>query len=175
MPTLILDPAPPELERLREQRRLSGLDRMDEVWDGVVHMVPAPSHRHAHIGQQLAELLGPLARAAALQPTVNQFNLGESIEDFRVPDGGLHRPGAGGLWHPTAAMVVEIVSPGDESWQKLPFYASHGVDEVLIVNPEQQSVDWLALSRGSYAPVLRSALIAFGPAELRALLDWGQR
>jgi hypothetical protein len=29
--------------------------------------------------------------------------------------------------------VIEIVSPGDESWDKLPFYAAHEVDEALIV------------------------------------------
>jgi hypothetical protein len=42
MRTLILDPAPAKLEELREQRRRSGLDRLDEVWEGVLHMVPAP-------------------------------------------------------------------------------------------------------------------------------------
>ena len=25
-----------------------------------------------------------------------------------------------GVWHSTAALVVEIVSPGDESWKKSP-------------------------------------------------------
>ncbi len=145
---------------------------MDEVWDGVVHMVPAVSYRHADIGQQLAELLGPIARAAGLEPIMQQFNLGGSIEDYRVPDGGLHRPGAGGLWHPTAAMVVEIVSPGDESWQKLGFYADHHVDEVLIVDPEQRTVHWLALTDGRYDEIQRSSLIELGPAELHERLVW---
>ncbi len=48
---------------------------------------------HARITQQLAELLGPLARAAGLIPMMGEFNLGESEHDFRVPDGGLHRAG----------------------------------------------------------------------------------
>jgi hypothetical protein len=99
MPTVVPDPAPHEIEVLRERRRRSGLDRLDEVWEGVLHMVCAPSHRHAEIAQQLAELLGPPARAAGLNPTMHQFNLGDSEEDFRVPDGRLHRPGAGELWH----------------------------------------------------------------------------
>ena len=54
---------------------------------------------------------------------MHEFNLGESEHDFRVPDGGLHRPGGDEMWHPSAALVVEIVSPDDETWQKLPFYA----------------------------------------------------
>jgi Uma2 family endonuclease len=101
-----------------------------------------------------------------------QFNLGESEHDFRVPDGGLHRPGAGEMWHPTAAVVIEIVSPGDESWQKLPFYAAHRVDEVLIVDPAEQTVTWLALRGGEYRPVGRSGLVELGPPELAEQLDW---
>jgi Uma2 family endonuclease len=172
MPTLILDPAPREIEELRERRRLSGLDEHDEVWDGVLHMVPAPSHRHASVAQQLAELLGATARAAGLEPTISHLNLGEGIDDFRVPDGMLHRPRAKGLWHSTVALVVEIVSPGDESWQKLPFYGAHNVDEVLIVDLQERSVHWLALRHGKYHEAQRSGLIDLGPAELASRLAW---
>jgi Uma2 family endonuclease len=71
-----------------------------------------------------------------------------------------------------AALVIEIVSPGDESWEKLPYYAARGVDEVLIVSPEERSVSWMALRHGEYRPVERSALIALGPGELAEQLDW---
>lgn len=98
-------------------------------------MVPAPGHAHASVAQQLAEPLGPAARAAGFEATMHEVNLDENERDFRVPDGGLQRPGAATMWHLTAAVVVEIVSPGDESWQKLPFYAAHDVDEVLIADP----------------------------------------
>ncbi len=213
--TLVLEPNMPEIEALKERRRISGIDRLDEVWEGVLHMVPAPSHEHASVIHQLGVLLDGPARAAGLEPTMGQFNLGESEQDFRVPDGGIHRPGAGGVWHPTAALVVEIVSPDDESWQKLPFYAAHDVDEVLIVDPAERKVHWLALAddaagasaggygevgaggagaggngevgaaqRGGegaggaggappeYREIERSALIALGPAELAAAIDW---
>jgi len=135
-------------------------------------MIPAPSFEHARITQQLAELLGPLAAAAELVAAMGEFNLGDSEHDFRVPDGGLHRPGAAGVWLSTAALVVEIVSPGDETWDKLPFYAAHQVDEILIVDPQQRTVEWLALERGEYRPVERSRLITLGPAELAERIDW---
>jgi len=61
-------------------------------------LVPAASFEHARVSQQLAELLGPVARAAGLLAAVSEFNLGASEHDFRVPDGGLHRPGASGVW-----------------------------------------------------------------------------
>jgi Uma2 family endonuclease len=171
MPTVVLDPDVPEIEALRERRRCSGLDRLDEVWEGVLHMVPAPNHDHAVLGARLKFLLWPLAADAGLVLT-DEFNLGESADDFRVPDGGLHRPGAAELWHPTATLVVEIVSPGDETWEKLPFYAAHQVDELLIVDPQERAVHWLALVEGSYVPIERSGFIALGVAELAAQLAW---
>jgi Uma2 family endonuclease len=169
---VVMDPPTTGLEELLERRRRSGLERLDEVWEGVLHMVPAPNHAHADIAQQLAEILGPAARAAGLSPTMHEFNLGDSKDDFRVPDGGLHRPGASGTWHPTAALVVEIVSPGDESWEKLPFYAAHEVDETLIVDPATRGCHWLALSGGEYRPIERSGLIDLGASGLVELIDW---
>jgi Uma2 family endonuclease len=172
MSMVVLDSATPGLEELKERRRRAGLDRLDEVWEGVLHMVPAPSYEHAVVAQQLAVLLDGPARAAGLVPAMGEFNLGESEEDFRVPDGGLFRPGASGIWQPTAAMVVEIASPEDETWQKLPFYAAHRVDVVLIVDPQERSVHWLALSSNEYQEVERSGLVALGPAELAERLEW---
>lgn len=185
MRTLVVDSASAGLEKLMERRRRSGLDRLDEIWEGVYHMVPAPSFEHASIAQQLAVILDGPARLAGLVPAMGEFNLGDSEHDFRVPDGGLHRPGASGTWLPTAALVVEIVSPGDESWEKLPFYAAHHVDEVLIVDPQQHTVSWLALTGpapaagsaqdaelGDYRPAQRSSLIELGPAELAERIEW---
>jgi Uma2 family endonuclease len=172
MRTLVLDPSTAGFDELLERRSRSGLDRLDEVWAGVLHMIPAPSLAHARIAQQLAELMGPVARAAGLESAMHEFNLGDSEQDFRVPDGALHRPGAAGTWLPTAALVVEIVSPGDESWEKLPFYAAHDVEEVLIVDPGECKVHWLELAHGEYRDVRRSGLIDLGPDELSEQIDW---
>jgi hypothetical protein len=106
-PTLVLDPPPPELRQLLARRRRSGLDRLDEVWKGVLHIIAAPGHAHARIAQQLAELLGPPAREAGLEATMHEFNLGDSDHDFRVPDGGLHRPGAAELGPAELAQRIE--------------------------------------------------------------------
>jgi Uma2 family endonuclease len=172
MRTLVLDPSTAGFDELLQRRARSGLDRLDEVWAGVLHMIPAPSLAHARIAQQLAELMGPLARAAGLESAMHEFNLGDSAKDFRVPDGALHRPGAAGTWLPTAALVVEIVSPGDESWEKIPYYAAHDVDEVLIVDPGAREVHWLELAGGVYRGVQRSGLIDLGPVELSEQIDW---
>jgi Uma2 family endonuclease len=142
--TLVRDLAPVEFERLLERRRRLGQGVLDEVWEGVHHMNPAPAGRHADIAQQLAELLGSPARKAGLVPMLSIFNLGEP-DDYRVPDGGLHRERENHVYYPTVAMAVEIVSPDDGTWDKLGFYASRGVDELLIVEPQDRHVHWLAL------------------------------
>jgi Uma2 family endonuclease len=134
-------------------------------------MVPARSGPHAAIESQLHRLLGPFATAVGLI-MIGQSNLGESEHDFRVPDGALHRSAPAGVWHPTAALVIEIVSPADESWEKLPFYAAHDVDEVLIVDPQERSVSWLALKNGEYRAVEHSRLLDLSAEELAEQLDW---
>jgi Uma2 family endonuclease len=171
MATMVLDPHAPGLDELKERRRISGLDRLDEVWEGVLHIVPAPNYGHGDIESQLHTILRPIARQAGLR-MIGQSNLGESTHDFRVPDSALHRPGTAGMWHPTAALVIEIVSPEDETWQKLPFYAVHEVDEVLIIDPEEHAVHWLGLDGGEYRPIERSGLIDLGPNELAEQIDW---
>jgi len=173
MPTLVLDPPPVEFEALLKRRQELGQGVMDEVWEGVYVMNPAPAPRHAYIAQQLAELLGPAARAAALVPMLSAFNLGDPA-DYRVPDGGLLRqqPPAEVVYVPSAALAVEVVSPDDRTWEKLEFYAAHGVEELLIVDPQGKTVSWMGLERGEYKHLKRSRLIKLGPAELAEQLDW---
>lgn len=172
MRTLLPDPPPTAVQALLERRRRLGQDHGDEVWEGVLHVVPAPSGEHADLTQQLAVLLDAPARTAGLFPAMGEFNLGETEADYRVPDGGLHRSRPRGVWFATAAMVVEILSPGDETWEKLPFYAAHHVDEVLIIDPDVHRVHWLALSGGAYEAAERSSLIDLGAAELARRIDW---
>ena len=62
--------------------------------------------------------------------------------------------------------------PNDETWEKLPFYADHDVDEVLIVDPQERTVEWLELRDGEYKQVERSGLIDLGAGELVEQLGW---
>jgi len=171
MPTLVLDPQPAAIEQLLQQRARLDLDRRDEVWEGVVHMIPPPSHEHERLAVKLVGVLDPLADAAGLELT-GTVGIGKGKDDYRVPDLALHRPGYAPQWHPTAALVVEIVSPGDKTWDKLGFYAAHHVDELLIVDPAKRKVDWLALDGDTYRPTTRSALIDLTAADLAARLTW---
>jgi hypothetical protein len=171
VPTLVRDPPPAEFEALLERRRRLGQDLFDEVWEGVRHMNPAPSGRHARIDAQLLAMLQPPAAAAGLT-VVGQFNLGADEHDYRVPDGGLHRDFTDRVFYPTAALVIAILSPGDESWAKVDFYAERAVDEPLIVDPQERTVSWLGLESGEYKHLKRSRLIELGKSQLAEQLDW---
>lgn len=170
MKTVVLGPRPQELDRLIERRRSCGLDTFDEMWEGAYHVAPASHPRHGYIDQVLAELLGPVARRAGLVGT-GPFNLGAE-HDYRVPDRGLHREMPTTVWVPTAALVVEIVSPNDETYEKLPFYAAHGVDEVLIVDPTLSRVQILIRSGDHYAEDATSALLGIDAVAIDREMDW---
>jgi hypothetical protein len=170
MRTVVLGPRPPELDALIARRRSLGLDTHDEVWKGEYHMAPSAHSSHGWLDDQLAVLLHPLAQAAGLGGT-GPFNLGEP-DDFRVPDRGLHRSRPHAVWIPTAAVVIEIESPDDETWDKLDFYAEHGVDELLIVSAETRSITWLVLHEGQYQQVEESRLLGPESRTLRDRIDW---
>lgn len=110
MPTLVLDPQPFEIEELLERRRAAGADRWDEVWDGVLHMIPQPSVNHQRLASRLHRVLGPSAEQAGLELTA-EVGIGAGQHDYRTPDLALLRPGYDPQWNVTAALVVEIVSP----------------------------------------------------------------
>jgi Uma2 family endonuclease len=79
---------------------------------------------------------------------------------------GIHRRTPTGVWVSTAAIVVEVVSPGDETEEKPPFYVAHGVNEIVIVDPLKRAVSWLALGAGEYQLTEASALMELGAVAL---------
>jgi len=170
MATLVLGPTPPELSEYLERRQSLGQDRYDEVWEGVYHVAPAPNVWHGYAALRVAEILASASRAAGLTPT-DPFNLG-GPDDYRVPDLGYHREFPTATFVPTAAIVVEVVSPDDQTDAKLPFYAAHGVDEVLVVEPARRAVSWFVRTGGNYEPQPASRLLGISAAEIAAGLRW---
>jgi Uma2 family endonuclease len=49
-----------------EERHRLGLDRKEEMWDGVLHLVPPASSAHGEVGSDLAGVLGNQARRLGL-------------------------------------------------------------------------------------------------------------
>ena len=170
MRTIVVGPRPAELEALLERRRATGADLYDEVWDGEYHVAPAAHGSHGWLDAELAVVLRPLARRAGLFDS-GPLNIGDA-GDYRVPDRALRRDAKTATWNRTAALVVEIVSPGDESWAKFGFYAEHEIDEVVIVDPGPQRVSWFARRDAGYEEVARSAVLDVDISEVVAAITW---
>ena len=62
-------------------------------------------------------------------------------------DGELH------MVEGAASLVVEILSPDDETYRKLVWYASVGVGEVLVIEPLTRRVELFANRDGKMVPV----------------------
>ena len=167
---MVLGPRPKELEALIRRRQALGLDTYDEVWEGTYHVAPAAHPAYGYVDHALAVLLDPYAKAAGLVPT-GLFNLG-SPEDYRVPDQGYHRSLPEEIWVPSARLVVEVVSPDDETYAKFDFYASLGVEEIIVADPQEKAVHCFRREGDRFVSAAASDLLAVRAEELTGGIDW---
>lgn len=168
--TVVLGPRPEELETLIRRRQGLGLDIYDEVWEGTYHVAPAAHPAHGYVDHALAVLLDPYAKSSGLIAT-GPFNLG-GPDDYRVPDHGYHRELPDDVWVPTAAIVVEVVSPDDETYAKFTFYSARGVDEVIVADPQERSVRCFRQGGDDYVEADASALLGARAEELAGGITW---
>jgi Uma2 family endonuclease len=182
----------PDVEReLKAERQASGGDRFDEVWEGVYFMPPLANNEHQFFQIQLAlafqSALGSLTRGT-VYPGVNVSDREKGWKrNYRCPDvavfmAGCKAKNCGTHWLGGPDFAVEIVSPKDRSREKLPFYASVGVRELLLIDRQPWSLELFRLrgkelvSRGRSTPqqpnILESSVLPvsmrFLPAERNA-------
>jgi Uma2 family endonuclease len=147
-------------------RRSKGLDRWDEMWEGVLHVTPAPSLEHQRIVDELVEFLRPRLRQTGrgrLVSGINVFREATGASDYRIPD--LTFVAAGreqilredGIRGGGPDAVIEIRSPEDETYDKLPFYAALGVGEVIVCHRDTKAPEVFRLTGSRYvAPELNA-------------------
>ncbi len=137
-----------------ERRRREGLDRFDEVWEGILHVVPQPSSDHQRFERGLERVIEPIAEKQGLE-VFHQLGLYDpdpETNNYRVPDLTVVRPehvskrGADGR----AELVIEVLSPNDESREKLPFFARCRIPEVWLVDPATREVEVYVLIDNAY-------------------------
>ena len=111
---------------LAERRRL-GIDKSDEMWEGVLHLVPPASERHQSLEAELVVALRPAARRHGWKVTTNT-GVFASDDDYRVADvvvfsreAASHR-GVDGA----PEVVIEVRSSHDETYEKVPWYLARG-------------------------------------------------
>jgi hypothetical protein len=134
----------PQLEEnLIESRKRRDADRWDEVWEGVYVVSPLPNNEHQKILTRLVFILEESIGLPELGEVFPSVNLSDQPSDwkydFRAPDVAVFLKSGkavdcGTYWRGPADFLVEIVSPYDRSYEKLPFYEKLGVVELLIVD-----------------------------------------
>lgn len=150
MRALLLEPDP---KWLAERRRL-GQDRFDEVWDGVLHVVPSPSAPHQRFEGSLERVLWPIVEPFGFEifHNLDLLDRKKGENNYRQPDIAVVSPGdvmhRGIDGH--AELVVEILSPNDESREKFDFYAMCKIPEYWIVHPITRTFEVYVLAGDTY-------------------------
>ncbi len=148
MSMLVLDPNMAQ-DYIR-QRRASGNDRWDEVWEGVYVLIPNPNIEHQDIATSLAAIFKVVVDWTDGGRTFQGVNVSDQADDwthnYRCPDVAVYRSGnpaipRGASWQGGPDFAVEISSPPDRAREKLDFYARVGVTELLIVDRDPWALE----------------------------------
>jgi Uma2 family endonuclease len=164
-----MDTAVPELAIIREQgvmetlmerRGALGLDKRDEVWEGVLHVVPPASEGHSGSQTALGAFLFLIAerRGGRMRGNLSVREPGTGERSYRVPDlvylAPDDLPKLGEVYCDGGpAVVFEVLSPRDESYEKLAFYARIGAREVVVVDPGARRAEVYRLAGTQYVAV----------------------
>jgi Uma2 family endonuclease len=106
------------------------------------HLVPPPGTSHQVFAGALEQVLVLRAKPQGLM-VIRELGLYASDKNYRTPDLVVVDPkhlSARGAER-TVEIAIEILSPNDESRDKLPFYAACGVLEVWLIDPVSRDVD----------------------------------
>ena len=152
--------SPGSLDQLVAHRRRTGAGHLDECWDGMWHLTD-PSARHQQIAFRLcrifAEVIEDTGRGTAWI-SINVTDRDENwIDNHRCPDGAVILKTNPGRWIGANQvaflggpdLVVEV--SGDENdHDKLPFYGSLGVREILMIGQTQSRPELWRWEGGGY-------------------------
>lgn len=128
---------------LIEARKRTDTDRWDEVWEGVYIVSPQPNNEHQDIITGLIEILADIIKRTKLGFVYPGVNLSDQEDNwkfnYRAPDVAVFLKSGKAVncdtyWRGPADFLVEIVSPFDASYEKIPFYDKLGVVELLIID-----------------------------------------
>jgi Uma2 family endonuclease len=147
-------------EMLLQWRTRSGADKWDEMWEGVLHMPPMPNREHQNFEFELEAWLREhwaRPRGNKVYHAINLSGRTDWTQDYRIPDLVLLTAARLDIdrneyFQGPPEVVVEIHSPGDEAYEKLPFYAQLGVPEVWILDRDAKTPEVHVLEAGEYRP-----------------------
>ncbi|WP_161602073.1 Uma2 family endonuclease [Tautonia marina] len=160
MATLVLDSYVED--QILEQRRASGGDRFDEVWDGVYVMSPLANNEHQLIATRLSTILQVILNFGERGLVFAGVNVSDRDDgwkqNYRCPDVAVFLNGTSAInreshWLGGPDFAVEVASQGDRSREKLGFYATVNTREVLIVDRDPWALELYRLVEGTLTRV----------------------
>lgn len=155
MATLIRDR---DIERrMIARRRRLGLDKFDEVWNGVYVMAPLANDEHQDVVGGLDALFREVIQSRKLGVTRPGVNVSDRRvgwkKNFRCPDVAVFLKDTNAVncdahWFGGPDFAVEVVSPGENVTKKLGFYAKVVTRELLILNRTPWKLSLYRLTEG---------------------------
>jgi Uma2 family endonuclease len=131
------------IRQLIQERQERGIDKYDEVWDGVYVMPALPTNPHQGVVLDLSVIL----HQVIVQEGRGRVLAGANVSDrrrnwernFRGPDIVVVLNGSRAVdcithWLGGPDFLVEVQSPRDDTDEKIPFYSAIQVRELLIVH-----------------------------------------
>ena len=125
------------------ERRARQLDRYDEVWEDLYMMFPLANNEHQSLATELSAAIVTAVDWQNLGRTLTGANVSDRRDDwtrnYRIPDvlvftNDTAGEDCGTHWLGGPDLVIEIVSPGDRTLEKLDFYTKVGTQELLVVD-----------------------------------------
>jgi Uma2 family endonuclease len=154
-------------DRVRAERREHGIDKYDEVWDGVYVMSPLADDEHQDLVGEFDSLLRTIVARAGLGKVRPGVNVSDRDDDwksnYRIPDVAVFLANTtainrGTHWQGGPDFAIEITSAEDRTREKLPFYATVGVRELLLVDRSPWALELYGSREGRLALLGRSTL-----------------
>jgi Uma2 family endonuclease len=177
MASLVIDP---DLEsRLKAERQLTGADRYDEVWEGIYMMSPLADFEHQQIQSNLVVVIRTAIGFGNKSDVLAGVNVsdrdGEWMQNYRCPDVAVYFPETTAVIREAHTVggpdfAVEIISRHDRSRQKLDFYASVGVGELLLIDRHPWSLELYRLDATTRSLLLAGRCTADHPHDLPSRL-----
>ncbi len=163
MAALITDPQ--LAERLIAERKATGADKYDEVWDGVYNMSPLANNEHQKLATKLASILTQVVEEAGLGQVFAGANVSDREsyweQNYRCPDvlvflSDNHAQDRDTHWFGGPDLAIEVASVGDRSYEKLEFYAKVNTHEVIIIDRHPWAITLFRLVDGAMHEIFRA-------------------
>jgi Uma2 family endonuclease len=160
--------ADPFVERdLIAERKAKGLDRYDEVWEGMYVIMPSPDNEHQDLILELSVIGVAAIKRPGLGDALPGCNVSDRDEDwrenYREPDFAIFLKGTqarnrGTYWLGGPDFGVEIRSPNDRTYEKFDFYAQVGTGELLVIGRNPWKLELYRRADGEMRLVGQSTL-----------------